>query len=172
MAESREQAKAFGGENSNDASAREMNTSGGGRHSDFSAWVAVGVAMVGVGYLVLCVAGRVGSAWPLEWMEGASAVHAQRLLHGLPLYAAPRADFIPFVYPPLSYVPMGMGLLASGGALWGARLTSLLAVVLCCIALWRAGKHASGTHAAGLLAVGLFAMGYGYCGGFIDLARV
>ena len=146
-----------------------VTTEGG---DGFSAWVAFGVAAFGMAYLVLCVAGRVGSAWPLEWMEGASAVHAQRLLRGLPLYAAPRADFIPFVYPPLSYLPMGLGLLASGGALWGARLASVLAVVLCGIALWRAGKHVSGTHAPGLLAGGLFAMGYGYTGGFIDLARV
>lgn len=151
----------------------EPSASGARRPAaNFSWCVAVGVLVLGFGYLAMCVAGRVGSAWPLEWMEGASAVHAQRLLRGLPLYAAPRADFIPFVYPPLSYLPMGLGLLASGGALWGARLASVLAVVLCCVAVWRAGKHASGTHAAGLLAAGLFALGYGYTGGFIDLARV
>jgi hypothetical protein len=138
----------------------------------FSFWVGLSVAALGMGYWVLCVAGRIGSAWPLEWMEGASAVHALRLVRGLPLYAAPQAEHIPFVYPPLSYLPMGLGLFASGGALWGARLSSVLAVVLCCVALWRTGKHVSGTHAAGALAVGLFAMGYGYTGGFIDLARV
>jgi hypothetical protein len=134
--------------------------------------VGVAVAVMGFAYAALCIAGRLGSAWPLEWMEGASVLHAQRLLRGLPLYAAPRADFIPFVYPPLSYLPMGLGLLVSGGELWGARLASVAALVLCCVALWRAGKHVSGAHDAGLLAAGLFALGYGYNGGFIDLARV
>ena len=141
----------------------------GGR--DFAVRVGLGVLVLGLGYFVVCVVGRLGSPWPLEWMEGASALHAQRLVRGLPLYAAPRAEFIPFVYPPLSYLPMGLGLLVSGGALWGARLSSVVATLASCIALWRAGRHVSGTH-AGLLAAGLFAMGYGYTGGFIDLARV
>ena len=134
--------------------------------------VGASVAVLGLWYAALCIAGRVASPWPLEWMEGASAQHALRLFRGLPLYAAPRADFIPFVYPPLSYVPMGLGLMLSAGALWGARLANVIALMLCCAALWRAGKHISGRHAAGRMAAGLFAMGYGYTGGFIDLARV
>jgi hypothetical protein len=124
------------------------------------------VLLLGCVYLGVCLAGRSGSPWPLEWMEGASVLHAQRLLHGLPLYAAPRADFVPFVYPPLSYVPMYLGLVVSHGALWGARLASVLAFGVCLLALARAGKQ------AGPLAAGLFAFGYGYCGAFIDLARV
>ena len=134
--------------------------------------VTVAALVVGAGYAGLCIVGRVGSAWPLEWMEGASVLHAQRLWAGLPLYTAPQAAFIPFVYPPLSYLPMGLGLILSGGALWGARLASVAALVLSAFALWRAGKHLSGSHHAGLLAAGLLGMGYGYTGGFSDLARV
>lgn len=134
--------------------------------------LSLGVLIVGLAYLGVCIGGRFGSPWPLEWMEGASVLHAQRLVRGLPLYAAPRADFIPFVYPPLSYVPMGLGLILSGGALWGARLASVAALALSIAALHRAARHVSSSRAVGLLAAGLFCFGYGYAGAFIDLARV
>ena len=134
--------------------------------------IAAGVALLGLAYLGVCVAGRAGSAWPLEWMEGASLAHATRLLHGAPLYAAPSGSFIPFVYPPLSYLPMALAAAVWGPALWAARLPSLLALAVCLVALGRAAQYASGQRAAGWLAAGLFALGYGYCGAFIDLARV
>lgn len=138
----------------------------------FVSRVGWALTLLGLGYAGICIAARVGSAWPLEWMEGASALHAQRLLRGAPLYAAPHADFIPFVYPPLSYLPMGLGLIVSSGALWGARLASLCGVLACGVALWRAASRVGRSRAAGLTALGLFALGYGYTGGFIDLARV
>jgi hypothetical protein len=134
--------------------------------------VAAGIALLGLAYLAACIAPRVGSPWPLEWMEGASALHAQRLVAGLPLYAAARADFVPFVYPPLSYVAMALGLWLADGALWGARLSSVVALVLCVVALSRAGTQLGGSRAPGWLAAGLFAFGYGYTGAFSDVARV
>lgn len=154
-------------------------------HVDVVCW---GTCALGVGYLALCIWGRFLSAWPLEWMEGASAANAQRLMRGLPVYAAPSAEHIPFVYPPLGYVPMALGLQLSRGALWGARLSSVVAIGASLWALMRAGCRArkltttrGHAHAeqqpcsprsAGLLAAGLFALGYGYTGGFIDLARI
>jgi hypothetical protein len=128
--------------------------------------------MLGLGYLLVCVAGRWQSPWPLEWMESASVAHAERLLRAQPLYAPPSAEHIPFVYPPLSYLPMGLGHMLSGGALWGGRLASLCAIVACVWALVRAGSHLRATSAAGWLAAGIFGAGYGYTGGFLDLARV
>ncbi len=136
------------------------------------------------------VAGRIGFAWPLEWMEGASVQHALRLLHGEPLYPAPSAAFIPYLYPPLSYLPMALSLRVFGPSLPAARLASLGCSLL---SLWLLGRAAARTardatsvaspHAAGAdatpacaacgwLAAATFALGFGYTGAFLDLARV
>jgi hypothetical protein len=144
-------------------------------HSGGSRFVALlggAVAVLGLGYLAVCVAGRASSRWPLEWMEGASVAHALRLLHGQSLYAAPSGEFIPFVYPPLSYLPMALSVWLWGPELWAARVPSLLALFACAVALGRAARHVSGGGGGGLLAAGLFGAGYGYGGGFVDLARV
>jgi 4-amino-4-deoxy-L-arabinose transferase-like glycosyltransferase len=130
------------------------------------------VAALGLAMLVVAIAGRVGSPWPLEWMEGASMEHARRLLAGLPIYAAPSGEFIPFIYPPLGYVPMALSLWLFGPQLWAARLPSLIEVAVCLYALWRAATRWHGHARAGWLAVGLFGLGYGYTGGFLDLARI
>src|SRR5262249_45348143 len=39
----------------------------------------------------------------VEWMTGAIRDHVERVQQGKPLYAAPTADWIPFLYPPLYY---------------------------------------------------------------------
>lgn len=47
------------------------------------------------------VARRLGFRYELEWMEGGMLGHSLRLLRGEPIYGAPTADFIPFLYTPL-----------------------------------------------------------------------
>src|ERR1700755_2533072 len=75
--------------------------------------------VVGIGVLAWTVALRIGYPWPLEWMEGASLQHAIRIARGLPIYAAPSAEFIPYVYPPLAYVPMAAAAWPLGPSLLG-----------------------------------------------------
>lgn len=131
-------------------------------------------ALAGTGLLTLSLslAGRVPFAWPLEWMEGASLQHALRLLHAEPLYASPSATFIPFMYPPLAYVPMALAAAALGPSLLAARIASLLCTLGSLVMIGRAGARAAGHPLGGWLAAGMFAMGFGYCGAFLDLARV
>jgi hypothetical protein len=137
----------------------------------FARWLCYVIAAVGVGWLCACVAPRVASPWPLEWMEGASLEHARRLLHGQPIYAAPSGGFIPFVYPPLSYLPIALGMALWGPSLLAARCVMLLSLAVSLLALGRAGS-ALGGRPAGYLAAGLYALGYGYSGGFLDVVRV
>ncbi len=47
------------------------------------------------------VARRLSFRYELEWMEGGMLGHSLRLLRGEPIYCAPTADFIPFLYTPL-----------------------------------------------------------------------
>jgi hypothetical protein len=43
---------------------------------------------------------RLGYPFDIEWMEGGMLAHAWRVTHGLPLYAPPSAEWVPFLYPP------------------------------------------------------------------------
>jgi hypothetical protein len=137
----------------------------------FARWFCPSIAVLGSAWLCVCIAPRVFSPWPLEWMEGASLEHALRLLHGQPLYAAPSGEFIAFVYPPLGYVPMALSAWLFGPTLMAARLVSVLALAVSLIAIARAAVHLAGRD-AGFLAAGLYAFGYGYTGGFLDVVRV
>ena len=134
--------------------------------------LSVVVALFGLGWLCACVAPRFAFDWPLEWMEGACLEHALRLWRGQPVYAAPSGEFIPFVYPPLAYLPMALSAALFGPTLWAARLPSLLAGIAALGCMARAGARLTGHWSGGALASGLLALGYGYCGGFADVARV
>jgi hypothetical protein len=105
-------------------------------------------------------------------MEGTSLQHALRLLHGEPLYAAPEATFIPYVYPPLAYLPMALSAALLPGWLPAARLPSILFTLAGLLLLGRVGARAARNSLGGWIAAGLFAMGFGYSGAFLDLARV
>jgi hypothetical protein len=122
--------------------------------------------------LAFTVAARAAFPWPLEWMEGASLQHALRLLRGQPLYAAPAAEFIPYLYPPLAYLPMALSAALFGPSLPAARLASIACAALAIALIGRAAARAAGASSAGWAAAGLFALGYGFTGAFLDLARV
>ena len=74
------------------------------------------LAALSMGTLLLTLAGRVGFAWPLEWMEGGTLQHAKWLLEGKSLYASPTAEFIPYLYPPVSYLPISASVEIAAGA--------------------------------------------------------
>lgn len=135
-------------------------------------FVGYAVGALGVVVLAATVAGRIASPWPLEWMEGATLHHALRLTQGRALYAAPSAEFIPFVYPPLAYLPMAASMLMFGPSLWACRLVSVLALAGCLACAFVSVRRTTGSAAAGCWATGVYALGFGYGGAFGDLARV
>lgn len=137
--------------------------------------VVRGVAGVGAGLWIaaaaVVVAMRLGYPLDLEWMEGGSLHHALRIQQGLPLYAEPSADFVPFLYTPLyPAVLAALGWVFPLGYPLG-RIVSVLAWVAAGAALWRAvrGEGAPRSHA--LAAVGLFVSGYVFTFRWLDVAR-
>lgn len=128
-------------------------------------------ALGGLVWLAVTLAGRVAFPWPLEWMEGSVLHHGLRLLSAEPVFAAPSARFVPYLYPPLGYLPFGLVGLGFGASLPAARGVSLLALAATLALLGRAAARASGAR-AGLLAAGLYAWGFALSGAFYDLVRV
>ncbi|HKU37991.1 MAG TPA: hypothetical protein VJR89_07590 [Polyangiales bacterium] len=134
--------------------------------------LAILIGLLGVGVASLTVAQRIGSPWPLEWMEGAILHHALRILHGQAIYTAPSAEFIPFVYPPLSYLPIAACIALFGPELWAGRLPSVLAFAGSLFCIFRMLRRETGFAALGCWGAGIFALGFGYTGAFLDLVRV
>jgi hypothetical protein len=125
-----------------------------------------------LGVLTATIAPRITSPWPLEWMEGASLHHALRLLHGQPLYGPPSAEFIPFIYPPLAYLPIAASISLLGPSLWVGRLVSVLALAGSLACVFVTLRRSTGSAAIGCWGAGVYGLGFGYTGAFVDLVRV
>lgn len=68
--------------------------------------LSAGAATLGVvlvGLFLYAVLVRATSPADAEWMTGAIRDHVERVRDGLPLYTAPSAEHVPFIYPPLYY---------------------------------------------------------------------
>lgn len=125
-------------------------------------------------------AGRASFPLDLEWMEGGTLIHAQRIARGQPIYVPPTVDFIPFLYTPL--YPALLALLskiAPLGYLLG-RIVSLLAFAgalgLTVFAAAREGFARRGPARAAATMVGLAGAGavagsFELTGAFYDLVR-
>lgn len=107
----------------------------------------------------------------LEWMEGGSLHTALRLQQGLPIYPAPSAEFVPFLYTPLypallaalgSVLPLGYAL---------GRAVSVAAVAAVAAALWRLVGYEGKPRAHRAAAVGMFLAGYVFTFRWYDVAR-
>ncbi len=152
---------------------RPMAGANRGSALDLFHWaIAVCIFSLGVGGLCITVSGRLTYPWPLEWMEGAVAHHAVRLLQGQSIYGPPAPEFISYLYPPLSYLPMAACMAVFGFSMPIARMPSIFALVASTLLLARAAQRSGGGRLGALVAAGLWALGFGYGGAFMDLARV
>jgi len=114
-----------------------------------------------------------GARWSypfdLEWMEGGMLAHGWRLQHGLPLYADPTADWVPYVYPP-GYSAM----LAATGP-WldfpAGRLISIVGSLFAAGALVEGVRRHGRSLTLGLLSGAVFLLSYRASGAFFDLVR-
>jgi hypothetical protein len=135
-------------------------------------WLLGATAAAGLLTLLMTCAYRVGWPYPLEWMEGTSLQHALWLARGQLPYAAPTAELIAYVYPPLAYLPPALASLLLGPSLPVARALSLMCTLGTLVLLGIASARLAHSRVAGLFSAGLFAYGFGYGGAFLDLVRV
>jgi 4-amino-4-deoxy-L-arabinose transferase-like glycosyltransferase len=120
----------------------------------------------------LLVALRIGYPFELEIFEGMTADHVDRILQGLPIYAAPSLDFVPNIYPPLYYY-LSAGLAwVFGVNLWVLRLVSVTASVGCLAVLFAYVRRETDSRFCGFLSAGFYAATYGVCSAWFDVARV
>jgi hypothetical protein len=106
----------------------------------------------------------------LEWMSGGIADHVERVLAHKPLYVAPTASFIPYLYPPLHYwltaaVAHVMSISAAG------RAVSIAATLVTGFCVNRATFTLTRSPYWALVAAALFVGAYSYTGYWYDLDR-
>jgi 4-amino-4-deoxy-L-arabinose transferase-like glycosyltransferase len=115
---------------------------------------------------------RAGWPYELEWLEGVSVDHLERLMTGLPLYPPPGLDFIPFSYPPFYYAAAAPLALVTGVGFLPLRLLSIVATLGTLVVLAMLVHRETGSRSAGLAAAGLFVATYRIGGAWFDLGRV
>ncbi|MDB4933469.1 MAG: hypothetical protein JWP87_441 [Labilithrix sp.] len=106
----------------------------------------------------------------LEWMSGGVLEHVDRVSRGEPIYVAPSASFIPFLYPPLYY--WVSALFAKAMTVQAAcRLVSVIATLVTAVLTHRAARKLGATPFWALCAPALFFGAYSLSGFWYDLER-
>ncbi len=114
--------------------------------------------------------GRLGHPYELEWMTGAILDHIERIGHGEPIYAAPTASWIPFLYPPLYYwvsaevakvLPLTIA----------CRSVSIVSAFVQAACVWRLARRRRATRFWSSLGVGAFFAAFAVVDYWYDLER-
>jgi len=115
---------------------------------------------------------RLGYGFELEWMEGGTLGHVERILDGEKLYVEPSIGFVPFIYTPFYYYLSAVAARIAGDGFAPLRLVSFVASVGCLALIFLTVERETRSRFAGLAAAGLFAAAFGVTGAWLDLARV
>lgn len=110
---------------------------------------------------------RIGYPHDLEWMTGSVLDHVERVREGQPLYTAPSARWIPFLYPPLYY---WLGAALGGGA-FACRMISVVAAIVQGVAVWFAARSLSANRLWSATAVLVFIAAFPFVGFWYDIER-
>jgi len=119
---------------------------------------------------VYVVVARFAVPIELEWMCGSVLDHVERIALGKPIYVAPSAEWIPFLYTPLYYwvcAPLARAM----PAMIACRLVSIAATLASSALVWRLARRLGATRFWSLVAVGCFYGAYSFTGYWYDLER-
>jgi len=129
-------------------------------------------ALAALGSYVWVALARIDYPFEIEWMEGGSRGHVERLRAGAELYGPPSLEFTPFIYTPLYFYAASWLPVALGEGFAPLRGLSFAASLVCfSLVGWLAARD-GGDRRTGLLAAGLFAACFAASGAWFDLARV
>ena len=119
------------------------------------------------GMFVYSIILRVGYPYELEWMTGSVLDHIERVRAGLPVYAPPTTNWIPYLYTPLYYWVSA----AFTDSFLGCRVISIACALVQAICIHHLAKRGTGSRLWSLVAVGFFFACFAYAGDWYDLER-
>lgn len=149
----------------------------GSEHAAEQGWawpmgLAVALAIIAINVVFWATVQRAFHPFELEWMEGGSLQHLNRVLAGLPLYPAPSLDFVPFPYPPFYYYVAIPFTKLTGATLLSLRLVSQLATLASCVVIFALVRHETRRWDLGVVCAGLFIATYRISGAYMDVGRI
>ena len=120
--------------------------------------------------VVFVIARRIAQPTEHEWMTGSILDHIERVSLGKPVYVAPSADWIPFLYPP-GYYWVSSFVAKFVSLTWAARIVSVFAtcVATTCVFLIARTLHCSRFWAG--VAAALFVSCYTRVAHWFDIER-
>jgi hypothetical protein len=133
--------------------------------------VTYGLGAVLVALSLWVVIARLRYPIDAEWMTGAIRDGVERVRDGKPLYVAPSARFIPFVYPPL-YFWLAGSLAKLGSSFMACKVVSLGATIAAGWSIWRISRALGATARWSRMALLLHVATYSLTLLFYDLERV
>jgi hypothetical protein len=133
--------------------------------------IIVLVVLAYAGCFLRVAAGRVGSPFENEWLEGDELHHALRIMNGASWYPRPSLEFFPNVYPPGYPFVCALVMRVVGPSLAAMRWVSLCGTGAACAGIFYSVRRwTSSLYAA--ISVGLFLGTFRVCGAWFDIARV
>jgi len=133
------------------------------------------IALLFIYYLaafIWSVAGRIAYPYELEYSEGSTYLHTQRLLEGKQLYVSPDEGFVPFPYSPLYYAAVIPFTWIAGQNIIAGRLASIISLAFIGLLIWLALYQSTRSKLAGLFAFGMFLAFYYIGGAWLDVCRI
>jgi len=135
------------------------------------------LALMPIGLFLAASLGRLGSAIPLEQLEGSMLLAAERVAHGQPIYVRPNFTFIPYMYAPAYYYVSGWAVRLLGPRFLAMRLVSLLSTCASMASIYLfVFLDTPGTRArrnlAALAGAALYAAAYPWTREWFDLGRL
>lgn len=115
---------------------------------------------------------RMSYPYELEWMEGGSVEHTQRILNGDSIYVEPGIEFIPYIYTPFYYYVSALFCGLFGVGLFPLRLVSTLSALVTGFIIFLLLKKETNDFFSSIISTGLFFGFYVIGGAWYDLARV
>lgn len=141
-----------------------------------AAWIPAGVVVVAAAVFAsmffITALPRLAYPYDLDFIEDGMFMQAQQVARGLPVYAAPNADFNPEVYMPLFFWMGGLLFKLGGPSLPLLRSISLASTVVTTVVIYLVAWRESGRHWLAVACAGLFLGGYQINGFWYELARV
>lgn len=115
---------------------------------------------------------RLDYPFDLEWMEGGAVDHVIRVMNGQALYKEPDADFVPYIYTPLSYYLGAVFSFVFGKGYLALRLLSIVAISGCFWMLFKLCYQETKDKLLSFIIPGLFASTYVVSNNWFDIGRV
>lgn len=135
-------------------------------------WFIIISSLIFIGIFIYVTISRIAYPFELEWMEGGSVEHLERLMKGEQIYTPPSLEYIPYIYTPLYYYAAVPIAAITGIGLLPLRIVSLASTLLIFFIIYLFVKRETESNYYGMVAAGLFSATFSLGGAWFDLARV